>query len=155
MLASSLTAIASASSAKRERLAVEVAVREIISVLGEDERVVGGGVQLDRSGAPDVVEQVAAAPCTCGAQRSEYASWTRSHQRCDSLIARALEQAEDVRGRVGLARDGPQRVDWAGSGARTLECLDGEGAATSAADTSRRGAHQRERGEGAPWTACR
>jgi len=27
------------------------------------------------------------APCTWGAQRSEYASCTLSHQRCDSLIA--------------------------------------------------------------------
>ena len=90
---------------ERERLAVEVPVRDDEPLVDEDERVVRRRVQLDRDGRLDVVEQVARrrrAPAA--AQRSEYASCTLSHQRCDSMIAEPSSSAQDVRRRVALAR---------------------------------------------------
>ena len=47
---------------ERERLAVEVPVRDDQPLVDEHERVVRGGVQLDRDRRLDVVEQVAARP---------------------------------------------------------------------------------------------
>ena len=86
-------------------------------VLDEHERVVGRRVQLDRR--PWRRRSRAgrgAAPCTCGAQRSEYASCTLSHQRCASLIAEPSSRPEHVRRRRRPARGaGAARGSAAGS----------------------------------------
>ena len=55
----------------RNRLPVEVPVRDDQPFFQKDERVVRRGVQLDCNRALDVGEKVRLAPCTWGAHRSE------------------------------------------------------------------------------------
>ena len=55
----------------RHRLGVEIAAREDLAVLGEDQRVVGDGDRLDQERAGGMADEVEAAPITCGWQRSE------------------------------------------------------------------------------------
>ena len=70
------------------RLGVEVAAREHFVAVGEDQRVVGDRVGFGQQGAPPVcVIRSRQAPITCGWQRSEYGSCTRSQVRCDSRIS--------------------------------------------------------------------
>ena len=87
---------------ERERLAVEVAVRDDQPLVDEHERVVGRGVELDRDRRLDVVEQIAARTVHLrrAAQRVGVLHLVAPAMRLDDR--RPLEQAEHVRGRVEL-----------------------------------------------------
>ena len=96
---------------ERERLAVEVAVRDERVVVDEHERIVGRRVELDRDGVVGVVEQVArrAVHLRRAAQRVRVLHLVAPAVRLDDR--RAVEQAQHVRRRVALPAQRPQRVD--------------------------------------------
>ena len=82
---------------------MEVAVRDEELVLDEDERVVGGGVQLDGDGRLDIGQQVArrAVHLRRAAQRVRVLHLVAPLVR---LVDRGpLDQAQDVGRRVGLS----------------------------------------------------
>ena len=96
---------------ERERLPVEVAVRDEHLVVDEHERVVGGGVQLDGDGVLRVLEEVAAGAVHLrrAAERVRVLHLVAPAMRLDDR--RALEQAEDVRGGGLLPSQRPELVD--------------------------------------------
>ena len=58
--------------ADRHRLGVEVAAGEHVAIVGEDQRIVGDRVGLDRrASSPRSASRRGSAPITCGWQRSE------------------------------------------------------------------------------------
>ena len=96
---------------ERERLTVEVPVRDDEPLVDEDERVVGRRVQLDGDRRLDVVDQVAAGTVHLrrAAERVGVLDAAAPAVRLDDR--RALEQADQVRGRVALAAQRPRRVN--------------------------------------------
>ena len=96
---------------KRERLAVEVAVRDEHAVVDEHERVVRGRVELDADGVVDVVEEIAG--------RAVHLGGATQRVRVLDLVAPAVglddrgvgEQTKDVRGGGKLATERPELVD--------------------------------------------
>ena len=110
-----------------ERLSVEVAVRDEQLVVDEHERVVGGGVQLHRGGVLRVLEEVAARAVHLwrAAERVRVLHLVAPAMRLDDR--RALEQAEDVRGRGFLPSQRPELMDLREErGPRPLQGLDGD-----------------------------
>ena len=147
MFASSATAIASASRRERDRLAVEVPVRDDLALRDEDERIVRGRVELDRDRAVDVAEQVAARAVHLrgAAERVRVLHLVAPAVRLDDR--RALEQRPDVRGRVALARQRPGGVDrGVEARARALERLEGLRARDVRRTRQAPGADEPERG---------
>ena len=87
------------------------------------------------------------APCTCGAHRSEYASCTRSHQRCDSMIAEPSSSRSTFAAESTWPRQRAQRLDLRDGSALREPCsASSESAqARSAAFASRRARTSAER----------
>ena len=103
MFASSATAIARQSSAKATGWPWKFPFETISRSLEEDERIVGGSIDLDRDRALDVVEQVAARAVHLrrAAQRVRVLHLVAPAVRLEDR--RAVEQAAHVRGRRDLA----------------------------------------------------
>ena len=131
-----------------ERLTVEVAVRDELAALGEDERIVGGGVQLDRDGLLGVRQQIPARAVNLrrAAQRVRVLHLVAPAVRLDDR--RALDQPNDVRGRLRLSRKRSERLDLRPEAdARALERLDREGAGDVRNLREPAGPHERERAD--------
>ncbi len=126
---------------------MEVAVRDDEALVDEHERIVGRGVQLDRDGRLDVVEEVAARAVHLrrAAKRVGVLHLVAPAVRLDDR--RPFEQAVDVRGRVDLPAQRPCLVDRrVEARPRALERLEREraGEVGDAGEPSR--AHEREGG---------
>ncbi len=131
MLASSATASASDVERERERLSVEVSGRHDVALLEQDERVVRRGVQLDRDGRLDIVEQV-----TTGTVHLRRAA---DRVRVLHLVAPAV--GLDDRGALEELPDVGRRVLLPAQGTRTMH-LDPEARARSLQSLERQGAGQ-------------
>ena len=133
---------------ERERLAVEVPVRHELVLLGDDERVVGGSVQLDRDRALGVAKMSRLAPCTCArSAASTRPAPCRTTVRLDDR--RPFEQLEDVGGRGDLARQRAQSVHLRQKAhARGLQRLDRQRARDIGCLREPPGANQRKRADG-------
>ena len=96
-------------------------------VVGEDERIVGAGVELHLEHATKVVDRIVAGTVHLGgaAQGVGVLHAVAEDVRFGDLAA--LRQGKDSGGRGDLARMRPRRVDaWIEGGARTAERLDAE-----------------------------
>jgi uracil-DNA glycosylase len=131
---------------ERERLAVEVAVRDELALVDEHERIVGRGVELDADRVRRVVEEVArgAVHLRRTAQRVRVLHLVAPAVRFDDR--RAVEEPEDIRGRSDLAAQRPKRVDLGEErGARPVQRLDRESACDVRSAREPPGADEAER----------
>ena len=88
------------------------------------------------------------APCTCGAQRNEYASCTRSHQRCDSMIAEPSSRRITFRAAAAWPRSGRSSCTWGMNEIREPWSDSSERAQAQSAARARR---QARTSASAPW----
>ena len=110
---------------ERERLAVEVPVRDERAVVDEHERVVRCSVQLDGDRVVGVVEEIprSAVHLWGAAKRVRILNLVAPAVRLDDRGA--LEQPQHVRRRIGLPAQRPQRMDLRQERvARSLERLE-------------------------------
>ena len=129
MDASSATAKGHGVERERDGLAVEVPVRDELSLVDEDEGVVRGRVDLDGDRVLDVGEEVAARTVHLwrATKRVGVLHLVAPAMRLDDR--RALEEAKDVGGGGRLAGERAERLDLRHEAdARALQRLDGEGA---------------------------
>ena len=106
MLASSATAIASASSANASGWPWKFPLETTMSSSTKTSGLSVAALSSVATVVSTYARRSRAAPCTWGAQRSEYASWTLSHQRCASMI---VEPSRSLRTLAAESR-------WPGSG---------------------------------------
>ena len=74
----SQSASAIMSAAKATGSAWKLPPEKHLAVVGEDQRIVGDAVRLDHQRRRRLAQEVEAAPITCGWQRRQYGSCTRS-----------------------------------------------------------------------------
>ena len=133
---------------ERERLAVEVAVRDEHFVLDQNERIVGRRIELHRDRSCDVAEEVSRGTVHLGRAPQRVRVLHLVAPLVRLVDGRSFEQPQDVGGGVVLASQGPKPVDLRQEArARSLESFERKCAGeVSALDEPLR-AHRAERAE--------